>query len=113
MGYMKHEGLIMTTWHDESSARIEAFRSAMPEEYRHLLVGPVPVVNGYDSWAFMPDGSKEGWTHSDEAQALRVALATLCEQAPGYVNWAFVRFGGDDELRRIITSDDGADLIGG
>lgn len=40
--------------------------------YENLLVGPVSgVMNGYISYLMVPDGSKEYWPTSDDADTLR------------------------------------------
>ena len=111
MGYMKHEALVMTTWREDRRYIFDAFRDAMPDEFRGLLVGPIDApMNGYVSWAFLPDGSKRGWDHSEKAHDLRVALAKLCDEEG--IDWSWVYFGGDDEDKRHVTRDDGWEEIG-
>ena len=86
MGYMKHDAIIVTT----SDCRpgglpdIEAFRASLPEEFRRLVIGPIPsAINDYVSYAFLPDGSKDGWPTSDEGDAHREAFAALFSHVHG------------------------------
>lgn len=109
MGYMKHDAIMAMTddWRDigweNTTALVAAFRETIPEPYRRLLVGPVPaIVNGHDYWCFLPDGSKEGWETSDEAEKWRAAfVALLREHVPS--EYAAVSFGGD--LEAAIVED--------
>lgn len=82
---------------------VEAFRESLPEEWRRLLVGPVQsVVNGYLSFAFLPDGSKEGWEDSDLGDEFRQRFIDLFSFAHGDGSSPFdvlvidARFGGDE-----------------
>lgn len=40
---------------------IDAFRTEMPQELHHLLVGPVRGINGFITYFWAPSGSKIGW----------------------------------------------------
>lgn len=100
MGYIAHDAVIVTGPADYDSARIESFREALPEKFRHLLVGPIrSAVNSYATWIFAPDGSKEGWDDSDECEALRKAFVDLFRPESPWDGSAFdvvsVRYGGD------------------
>ena len=112
MGYIKHEALVIVAWgyKHPGSFRISAFRDDMPEEYRQYLVGPFDTINGYETWCFLPDGSKEGWDTSNEVQEWRKKLAALCDEI-GVTGWSYSYFGGDDEIARHVTNDDGAEAI--
>lgn len=107
MGYMKHDTVIVVVsdyaydkpgWMPD----VEAFKQTLPEEWQHLIVGPVrAVVNGYDTYIFLPDGSKEGWGTSDDGDKYRAAFADLFSVGYGDKSSPFdvtvVRHGGDDE----------------
>lgn len=73
---------------------VNALREAMPEQYRHLLVGPLSSdFNTLVTYAFLPDGSKEGWPESDQADAYRAQFIALF--AGSYADGVTVRFGRD------------------
>lgn len=111
MGYMRHDAVIVTAsgWAVDGTARdvpvpdVEAFRQSLPEEWRPLVVGPVTsVVNGYQSFAFLPDGSNEGWEDSEKGDEYRERFAALFSFAfedgssPFSVLVIRARFGGDE-----------------
>ncbi|MCQ1575453.1 hypothetical protein [Streptomyces parvus] len=80
MGHIQHDTVVITT----SDCRpgglpdIESFRAALPEEYRPLIIGPVPApLNGYVSYVFLPEGSKTGWGAAQEASDYRAEFAAL------------------------------------
>lgn len=104
MGYIAHDAAIAVVDEPDLIAAIETFRAAMPADYRQYLVGPVVGINGYHAYAFLPDGSKEGWAYSNEVGTHRRAFAELVER-----DVVLVRFGGDfgSEIgtRIIATSD--------
>ena len=94
MGYIAHEAVIASTYGEEQRERIECFRELLPVKWRGSLVGPIPAqTNGDDFWAFMPDGSKEGWPTSDVGEGLRDEFVGLLRHMR--VDFVSVRFGGD------------------
>lgn len=107
MGYIKHDTVIVVVsdyvysnpgWMPD----VEAFKESLPEGWRHLIVGPVSgLTNGYDTYVFLPDGSKEGWDTSDEGDAHRSAFIDLFQVGYSDKSSPFditiVRHGGDDE----------------
>jgi hypothetical protein len=110
MGYMRHNAVIVTAAdyamrgeYGVAAPDVEAFRESLPEEWRRLLVGPVQsVMNGYLSFAFLPDGSKEGWGDSDLGDEFRQRFIDLFAFAyedgstPFDVLVIDARFGGDE-----------------
>jgi hypothetical protein len=81
---------------------MDAFRASLPEEWRPLVVGPVrSITNGYGFYAFLPDGSKEGWDTSDKGDEYREQFVALF--ASGYFDVARVTYGGDDWDSPVAT----------
>lgn len=83
MGFIRHDTVIVVV-SDYAYDRpgwmpdIRTFRESLPEEWRHLVVGPVrSVVNGYDTYLFLPDGSKEDWGTSNDGDEYRLAFVDL------------------------------------
>lgn len=83
MGVIRHEIVIFdaTEYGDRASkteAAVEALKAEMPEEFRQLVIGPVKTrTNGYIWYAMLPDGSKEFWSTSDEANKWREKFKAL------------------------------------
>ncbi|MCW2929924.1 MAG: hypothetical protein JWM19_886 [Actinomycetia bacterium] len=90
---------------------VEAFRVSLPADWQRLVVGPVrSVVNDYETWTFLPDGSKEGWEKSEVGDELRKRFAALFsfsyEDGSSPFEVLHVRFGkpeGDDEPEVTVT----------
>ena len=83
MGRIVHDAVIVTTadFRPDGLPDIDAFRASLPEEFRPLVVGPIPApLNGYVSYAFLPDGSKEGWRASDDGDEYRQRFTELFNQ---------------------------------
>jgi len=104
MGYIAHDAVIVTIsdyfLERPEMPDVEAFRQEMPEETRYLLIGPIKSLrNGYLTWFFAPDGSKEDWDISDLAESWRDRFAALFSFAYGDGSSPFevvaVRYGGD------------------
>ena len=108
MGYIAHDAVIVTVsdyvYGREMDPRpkLEAFRASLPEEWRPLIIGPVPsLTNGYDTYVFLPDGSKEGWDTSDQGDKYREEFLAIF--SPRYddgsspFDWVELTYGGDFE----------------
>lgn len=108
MGYMRHDSVIVVV-QDYALDRpgmpdVDAFRQTLPEEYQPLVVGPIPaMINGYVTYFFAPDGSKEGWPESDAGDEYRDRFVELFNFGHADLSSPFdvtrVRHGGDDEDR--------------
>lgn len=95
MGYIAHDAVI-ATMHFGEAPDIDAFRKSLPDEFRHLVIGPIAsVVNDHPSFAFLPDGSKEGWGDSDLGDEFRQQFIELFRHVEGRADVVSVRFGGD------------------
>lgn len=95
MGYIAHHAIVVTGYgEDISEARDEAARLGLNVS---SIVGP--VVNGYSSFLVAPDGSKEGWEHSDSGNAKRHAFIMWLR--PRHYHWAEVRYSPDDDDAKV------------
>jgi hypothetical protein len=94
MGYVAHDAVIVTMWRDlDGHPDMGAFLSSMPDEYRLLVRGPFQgVVNSYETWVFLPDGSLEYRDESDAADEWRQRFIALWPA--GRASLVHVRFGG-------------------
>jgi len=110
MGYIEHAAVIVTVSDYANDDRdlapgpkVEAFRESLPEEWRALVIGPVrAVVNGYGTYAFLPDGSKEGWRDSDQGDEYRSQFTAIFafryEDGSSPFDAVEVRYGGDFQM---------------
>lgn len=70
---------------DDIEEAVNDLRDSMQEPYRRLLVGPVPgVVNRYVTYAFLPDGSKEGWDESRWGDVYRHRFIAIFKDSDAY-----------------------------
>jgi hypothetical protein len=106
MGYIRHHAIVVTAWNEDDA------RDAHDEAHRIFgsTTGVVtslcdPVMNGYISFAVLPDGSKEGWEESDDGDAARDRFIAWIESKYNYA-WAEVQF-GDDNGEQIVTRASG------
>lgn len=102
MGYIAHDAVLVSTAEYRAGGLpdVEAFRQSLPEPWRRLVIGPIEAVANFGVfYAFLPDGSKEGWDTSDEGDRYRsqfVALfATAYEDGSSTDDVISVRFGED------------------
>ena len=118
MGYMQHHAIIVTSWNEARVAEAhtkahELFDVPGSPGYSAATASITPVteetMNGYVSFMVAPDGSKEGWDHSDAGDAARAAfiewLRAQChEDGSSKLDWVEVQF-GDDEHETCIVND--------
>jgi hypothetical protein len=114
MGYMRHNAIVVVAHGYVFSKEyasptlpevpdVEAFRASLPAEWRHLVVGPIKsVMNDYVTFVFAADGSKEGWSASDDGNRYRQQFLDMFRFAyddgssPFDVLVVDARFGGDE-----------------
>lgn len=115
MGYIAHDAIIVTVSDyilgretDPLMPDVDAFRASLPAEWQALIVGPVTsITNGYLTFAFLPDGSKEGWGTSDRGDEYREQFAALFsfryDDGSSPFDVVRVRFGGDERYEPTVT----------
>jgi hypothetical protein len=110
VGYMQHDAVIMTAASYQPGPDIERFRESIPEEFRHLVIGPVEsVTNGYRHYVLLPDGSKEGWADSDTGDDIRERFIGLFsvrhDDGSSPQEGVHVTYGGDYEVEVGVSVD--------
>jgi hypothetical protein len=105
MGYIRHHAIIVTCWSGESlgEARDAALRLGCA-----VTNIPDEVVNGYVTFAIIPDGSKEGWAESDEGDTRRERfkdwlMVNLYEDGSSRYEWVEVVYGHDDHTAEVAS----------
>jgi hypothetical protein len=118
MGYIVHDAVVVTVSGGiDPPPDVEAFRQSLPDKWRRLVIGPVEgVVNGDHSYAFLPDGSKEGWPDSDDGDQYRKQFIRLFdfayEDGSTPYDVAEIRFGGDErEWPRIRRPEQQREVV--
>jgi len=118
MGYFRHHAIIVCADDFGKGHMKEAHEKAVELLTFNSLHGSgmlvTPVVrgtaNGYETFAVVPDGSKEGWGASGEAEAKReafIAWLEANEMRLWSLNWVQVEFGGDGGPARIVSDPKG------
>jgi len=109
MGYIKHDTIVVTGDDlDKVRAKaIELFEEIIPSIHCPVSEIVGPMVNGTCSFFIAPDGSKEGWDTSDDAEKAReLFLIWLDENRTKYwCDYVAVRFGGDDDRNEITNQN--------
>lgn len=114
MGYIKHEAVIahLCEFDDAKKAKLQKQLRVLRAKIRKaglppLLRGPVHGVNGYEFYFFSPDGSKEGWEPSNQANEFREEFKNIIKSAK-YPSLVHIQFAGDDgETILHETTDSG------
>ena len=125
MGYERHHAIIVTgvdtpaieaAW-QEARSLFEHYR---PADWREgdetaFLCRVSDMVdsglNGFDSFFIPPDGSKEGWQHSNDGDDARERfLVYLRQQAyengSSELHWVCVQYGDDSLITKIVADSD-------
>ena len=106
MGYMRHHAIIVTSWDGELLRKAHKVAGELFEEISPVLEG---YINSYHSFFVPPDGSKEGWEHSDDGDKRRDGLIAWLEgqrdeEQCTALEWVEVQY-GDDDLETVVTRD--------
>lgn len=94
MGAIHHHVVLATTFgEDESIEKVKNWiASAVLEDAKHLFVFGRGTINNYVTLVMFPDGSKEGWEHSKQGDAIRAELIAQLKAA--HWDWVEVSYGG-------------------
>lgn len=127
MGYMRRHAIIVTAFNEKDieRARAEALRifgqerpvpAYVPRGLKwkpELEIGMVSTVvqgvaNGELSFFVGPDGSKEGWAHSDEGDSRRAEFVAWLRRPNSMCYWVELFYGDDGGDAAILNrSGDG------
>lgn len=119
MGYHRHHAILVTGCDDAALMAAHAYASDLflppSSHYQEPLCWVSPIspnaINGYRSFFVAPDGSKEGWDPSYDADDRRRKftdwLVTRAQHGM-YLDWAEVAFydeGGRPEIERASCTE--------
>jgi hypothetical protein len=107
MGYMRHHAIIVTSSDDRllNAAHAESIR--LGAAVSGVICSP---INGYRSFLIAPDGSKEGWSQSDEGDTQRAAWIAWADDqrysdGTSSLDWVEIQFADDEgDTRRTADS---------
>lgn len=99
MGYIKHSASVIVV-PKEKLDELQVWKAGVSEEFRDLICVSSGAVNCYVFACFLPDGSKEGWSTSDDADKLREEFVSKFAS-----DGVTVDFGGDDDILRMETAE--------
>ncbi len=105
MGYMRHHTIVVTS----SMSTLIRLAHKRAIDLLGELVSPIilGVVNGYESFFVAPDGSKEGWQESIDADTSRDKLIKYIEEqkyedGSSSIKYVEVYFGDDEKNCEIL-----------
>ena len=117
MGYMVHHMIVVTSYDEQliqqawSRAR-EIFCVPRMAAGKHMQVTDILTspVNHYYTFFVPPDGSKEGWSDSEDVDARREEFITWLnaqrfEDGSTSLKWAEVQYGDDSRDNRMLRHD--------
>ncbi len=123
MGYYRNHAILVTFEEFSEVQLVREFyeRILHVPEYGKLVTPIIPsLANGKDSFAILPDGSKEGWDLSDggdefRSNVIRDLRALLKrfekERTPGtneylLLDWVEVQYGDENGINEITDDSD-------
>ena len=117
MGYMRHHGMMMTSFsekyikaaHDKALEIFGGYKHISGRDFKGLVSGVShEQVNGYRSFAVFPDGSKEGWSESDSGDKCRKEFKEwlAANNSKIFVTWAEFQFGDEDGNNKMLDDSD-------
>jgi hypothetical protein len=109
---IKHHTIVVSC---NDHKKLEKVRAEVVEMYKKYmeakgfqLISPVidSLINGYCSFFIAPDGSKEGYDASDDADKIRKLVVKYLmspEMKSGEVHFVEISYGSDDGKAEIIN----------
>lgn len=109
MGFMMHHTIVVSSCFADKIATAQG-AAAFLFGARNVSSLTAPDMNGFQSFFVAPDGSKEGWSDSDDADAKRRQFTDwLDEQAyedgSNGLRYVEVSFGADEGPATIVSSN--------
>lgn len=123
MGYERHHAIIVTTWNKDlaEQARAEAERIFSRDGHPGRRIAPVSsvlgsAVNDVCTFVVAPDGSKDGWDHSNAGDAARAEfIAYLNAQRyrdnSSPFDWVEVQYGDDWNETIVVSHSDEIEIL--
>ena len=111
MGVENNECVVATTWNRDAMKKVMDWIDTLPEAEQSLFAFSRSLVNTKETVFMGPDGSKKGWPHAEQGEALRNQLIELLESfnhedGSNPFDWVEVGYGefGQKVLRGNCTN---------
>lgn len=108
MGIINHNAIIATTWDLKLFEKAQQLAKTLPDRAQALFLWGQEVTNGYRSFVFAPDGSKEGWDESDDMDAVRSKIVEFFSRdayEDGSSSWAWVEVGYGEYGQKVLRGN--------
>ena len=101
MGYIKHHAIIVTSYSREHLARAHTKAGMLFAGVTAITPMMPGHTSSFESFAVLPDGSKEGWDESDNGDAARIAFKRWLDRqrwsdGSSPLEWCEVFYSADD-----------------
>jgi hypothetical protein len=103
MGHIVHHAIVVTSW---NTALLQKAVKRARKIGCTVLGMSAEGTNGYRSMLVCPDGSKSGWSESDEGDERRQEFKDWMqdqayEDGSNALSWCEIEFGGDDDTASV------------
>ncbi|MFT3992405.1 MAG: hypothetical protein QM680_13455 [Luteolibacter sp.] len=92
MGTIHHDAIVITSSDEKELNAARNKAATLGLDCSEIVQSK---ANGYQSFFIAPDGSKEGWESSNKGDEIREAWIRWARER-NRVDWAHIRFGGDN-----------------
>ena len=110
MGYTRHHAILITGQGEHIASAHEVAQVIFaPDSGLYGPAAPVTplteeVINGYQSFAILADGSKDGWDASNLGDEARDKLIAWLRE-DDYCSWAEVQYGDEESENEVLRHD--------
>jgi hypothetical protein len=115
MGYVRHQGIIVTgCCYSDIKAEHNTFMARRKARELGLPCSPITKGRANCSTSFLiaSDGSKEGWHTSNEQEEKRMQWIDWARKHGKGIDWVCVSFGGDDPQNAHLEDWNGRERAG-
>ena len=108
MGHMRHHAIVVSASYGSTIDRAHAKAAELGMVVSGIIASPVNKVR---SFFVAPDGSKEGWSDSDDGDVRRnVLIGWMSQQrygdGSGPLSWVEVQYGDDEQETLVVSHSD-------
>lgn len=108
MGVENHNAVIATTWNSSEVERIKAWIETLPTDFASLFAVVPALANCKVTVVMCPDGSKEGWTLSQQGDMLRqqfIEQIKISNYGDGSSPWEWIEVGYGEYGQAVLAGN--------